>query len=60
MHMRSPLFGLETSFFAGSFFKMSAKCLQIVKALARLCLYTGLPEPLLVAYMISTLFLCAG
>ena len=31
-----------------------------VKALARLRLCAGLPEPLLVAYVISILFSCAG
>ena len=29
-------------------------CLQAVKALARLCICIGLPEPLLVVYTIST------
>ena len=60
MRMRSPLFRLQACVFTWSFFKVSIRSLRTVKALARLRLCAGSPEPLLVANMISTLFLCAG
>ena len=40
--------------------KVSITCLRATKALARLRLCAGSPEPLLVAYVISTFFSCAG
>ena len=60
MRMRSPLFGVQTCIFASSFHKVSTTCLRTAKAQARLHLCAGSPEPLLVAYVISTFFSCAG
>ena len=52
MLMHSPLLGLQTL----SFPKVITTYLQTAKALARLTLCTGLTEPLLVAFVTSTLF----
>ena len=65
LHMRSPLFGLQTRFFfffffAWSFLKVSTTCLRTAKALASLRLCASSPEPVLFAYVISTLFSRAG
>ena len=60
IRMHSPLFGLQTCVFAGSFLKISTSLLRTAKALARLRLCAGSPEPLLVAFVISTLFSCGG
>ena len=46
--------------FAWNFLKVFTTCLRTAKALAGLCLCAGLPESLLVTYLISTLFSCAG
>ena len=51
--MRSPPFWLQAAFCAWSFLKVSVREQQ-----SRLC--ASSPEPLLVAYVISTLFSCAG
>ena len=49
-YMRSPLCGLQTCGFASS-----TTCQRTEKALVRMPLCASSPEPLLVAYMISTL-----
>ena len=58
IHMCSLLSGLQTCVFCLKLpqgpYHMSAK------ALARLYLCAGLPEPFLFAYVICTLFSCAG
>ena len=54
-HMRSPYFGYRHAVFA-----FLPQGLYYMKALARLPLCTGSPEHLLVAYVISALFSCAG
>ena len=56
VRMRSPLFGLQICVFAWSFLKVFATCLRRPNALARQCFSAGSSEPLLVAYVISTLF----
>ena len=61
LQMHSILFELQTFIdFALSFLKVSSTYLRTAKALARLCLCAVSPEPLLVAYVISILFSCAG
>ena len=60
MLMRSPLFRLQTWVLFWSFHKASTTCLRTAKALARLRLCAGSPEPLLVTYVINTFFSCAG
>ena len=54
MCMCSTLFGLQTWNFSCSFLKVPTTFLRTAKALARLRLCAGSPEPLLVAYVIST------
>ena len=54
-----PCFGYRHAVFACSFLKISTTYLHTTKALARLCLCAGSSEPLLMAYVISTLFSCA-
>ena len=44
----------------GPFVYFHTLCVWTAKALARLCECTGLPEPLLVAYVISTIISWAG
>ena len=56
MRMSSPLFGPQIYIFC---LKLPTSCLRTAKALARLRLCAGSPEPLLVAYVINTLFPCA-
>ena len=56
MRMRSSLLGWETCVFAWSFLKVLITCLRTAKALARLRLCAVSPEPLLVAFVMSTLF----
>ena len=59
IRMHCPLFWLLTCVFALSFLKAPATCLRTAKALARLRLCAVSPDPLLVAYVISTIFSCA-
>ena len=47
--------GLDVWFFVGSFVYFPTPCVQTAKALARLCRCAGLPEPSLVAYVVSTI-----
>ena len=58
--MRSHLLGLVVWFLVGSFVYFHTSCVQTAKALARLRRCVGLPEPLLVAYVISTIISWAG
>ena len=60
MRMRSSLSGLQTCAFAWSSLKVSIRCLRTAKALTSLRLCADLPEPWLIAYVISTLFSYAG
>ena len=57
-HVKSLIWATDTiiTLFTQSFLSS----LQTTKALARLQLCAGSPEPLLVACMVSTLFSCAG
>ena len=54
-HMRSHPVGLDVWFFSRPFIYFHTLCMQTASALARLCKCPGLPEPLLVAYVISTI-----
>ena len=54
-HAQSSIWATDICIFAESFLKVS-KRLRTAKALARLCLCAGSPEPLLVACVISTFF----
>ena len=58
-HAQSPIWARH-AFFARSFLKVSPTHLRTAKALVRLRLWAGSLEPLLVSYVISTLFSCAG
>ena len=60
MPMRSILVGLDARCLAGPFVYFHISCKQTAKALARLRECAGLPEPLLVAYVISTIISWAG
>ena len=60
MRMHSHILRLPICIFAWNFLEVSLTCLRTVKSLARLCLCAGSLEPLLVAYVISTLFSRAG
>ena len=55
-----PYLGYRHALFAWSCLRVSTTCLHTAKALARLRYCAGLPEPLLVAYVTSVLFSCAG
>ena len=57
LQMHMPRFLSES--FAWSCLKVSTTCVQSAKALVRLRLCAGSPEPLVVAYAISILFSCA-
>ena len=59
-HAQSPIGATDVQFFALSFLKDPTTRLRTAKALARLRLCAVSPEPLLIAYMINTLFSCAG
>ena len=52
--MRSHPVGLNVWFFVGPFVYFHPSCVRTAKALARLRGCAGSPEPLLVAYVIST------
>ena len=54
-----PYLGNKHAFFAWSFLNVSTTCQRTAKALARLRLCAGSPEPLLVASVISILFSCS-
>ena len=58
--MRSHPVGLDVWFFVKPFVYFHTSCVWTVKALARLRECTGLPEPSLVAYVISTTISYAG
>ena len=58
--MRSHPVGLDVWFLVGPFVYLHTSCVWIAKALARLRRCSGLPEPLLVAYAISTIISWAG
>ena len=59
-HMRSHPVGLDVWFFVGPFVYFHTLCVQTLKALVRLRECAGLPEPSLVAYVISTISSWAG
>ena len=46
--------------FVWGFLKVPTTCLRIAKDLAKLRLCAASPEPMLIAYVISNLFSCAG
>ena len=52
-HAQSPIWATD-SFFAWSFLKVSTISLRTAKALARLRLRAGSPEPLMVAYVVNS------
>ena len=54
MHVQ-PSSGARCLIFVGPFVYFHTSCVQTAKALARLHKWAGSPEPLLVAYMISTI-----
>ena len=58
--MRSRPMGLDVSFLVGLFVYFHSSCVRTAKALARLRACAGLPEPTLVAYVISTIISWAG
>ena len=58
--MRSHPVGLDVWFLIGPFVYFHTSWRQTAKALARQCWCTGLPEILLVAYVISTIISWAG
>ena len=58
--MHSHPIGLDVQFLVGPFFHCHTLCVWTAKALARLHGCAGLPEPLLVAYVISTIISWAG
>ena len=60
MCMCSHPVGLDVWFLVGPFFYFHTLCVRTAKALARLREYAGSPEPLLVAYVISTIISWAG
>ena len=60
MHMRSHPVGLDVWFLVWSFVYFHTSCVRTVKSLARLRRCAGLPDPSLVAYMISTIISWAG
>ena len=51
--MSSRPVAIDVWFLAGPFVYCHTSCVRTAKALARLCCSAGLPEPLLVAYVIS-------
>ena len=52
--------GLEVWFLVGPFVYYHNSCVRTAKALARLSGYASSPEPLLVAYVVSTIISWAG
>ena len=58
--MRSHPVGLDVWFVVGPFVYFHTPCVRTVKALARLRRCADLPEPSLVAYVISTIISWAG
>ena len=58
--MRSQPMGLDVWCLVGPFVYFKTLCVRTAKALARLHRCAGLPEPLLVAYVISTIISWAG
>ena len=58
--MRSHPMGLHVCFLVRSFVYLYTLCVRTAKALARLRVCTGSPEPSLVAYVISTIISWAG
>ena len=59
-HMRSHPVGLDVWFFVGPFVYFPTSCVRTATALAKLRGCAGSPEPLLVAYVISTIISWAG
>ena len=59
-HMCSHPVGLDVWFLVGLFIYFHTSCVWTAKALVRLCGCAGSPEPLLVAYVISTIISWAG
>ena len=59
-HMRSHPMGLDIWFFVGPFAYFHTSCERTAKALVRQRGCAGLPEPSLVAYVISTIISWAG
>ena len=60
MRMRNHPVGLDAWFLVGPFVYFHTSCVQTAKALARLRGCAGTPDPLLVAYVISTIISWAG
>ena len=60
MCMGSHPVGQDVWFLVGSFVYFHTLCVWTAKALARLCECAGLPEPSLLAYVISNIILWAG
>ena len=58
--MRSHPVELDVRFLVGPFVYFHTSCVRTAKALVRLRRCAGLPEPLLVAYVISTIISWAG
>ena len=58
--MRSHPLELDVWFLIGPFLYFHTSCMRTVKALGRLRRCVGLPEPSLVAYVISTIISWAG
>ena len=54
------VFAGRTCHFVGFIMRWLILCVWTVKTLARLCRYTGTPEPSLFAYVVSTIFTWAG
>ena len=60
MHMRSHPVKQDVWFLVGPFVYFHTSCVRTAKALARMRRCAGLPEPSLVAYVISTIISWAG
>ena len=58
--MPSHPVGLDVWFLVGPFNYFHTLCMRTAKALVRLCGWAGSPEPLLVAYVLSTIISWAG
>ena len=58
--LRRHLIGLAARRLAGRSLKASSTCLRAAKAVARLCICTGSPEPLPLAYAFSTIYSWTG
>ena len=58
--MRNHPVGLDVGFLVGLFVYCHTLCVRTAKALVRLCICAGSPEPSLVAYVISTIIPQAG